>query len=176
MTLLDLASIGSFISGVAVVVTLIFLLLQIRQANLNQRALMQQMRSARTIDTILKESESYFSETFCLASQDSPTMTESQILSFVQAMEATFFNWEDSFLQIKAGTLDATSFESDNNGIRQAASVPAFRVAWRMNRKWYSSGFREYVDKIMDETKSIQPPTLTSAWRAMMSEELARAA
>jgi hypothetical protein len=54
MSLSDLAALGSFVSGVAVMVTLIFLLLQMRQANRNQRALMQRMRSARNIETWFK--------------------------------------------------------------------------------------------------------------------------
>jgi hypothetical protein len=176
MSFSDLASVGSFISGITVVITLIFLLLQMRQANLNQRALMQQMRSARTIDTILRESDPYFSETLCLAYQNNPKMEEHQILSFVQAMEATLFNWEDSFLQLKGGTLDASSFESDDNALRSAASNPAFRVAWRMNNGFYSKGFREYVDRIMHETKVVRRPTYKSAWTAMMAQELSAAA
>ena len=62
MILTNLAAIGSFISGVAVVVTLIFLLLQMRQANLNQRALMQQGRVARTNETMLRLTEPHMLE------------------------------------------------------------------------------------------------------------------
>jgi heme exporter protein D len=69
MTLSDLASIGGFISGVAVVITLVFLLIQMRETNLNQRALMQQMRSARSIDTILRHAEPGLNETISLAMQ-----------------------------------------------------------------------------------------------------------
>ena len=103
-------------------------------------------------------------------------MDEHQTLSFVQAIAATLFNWEDTFLQLKAGTLDASSFESDDNALRVLASAPAFRVAWRMNREFYGRGFREYVDKIMHDTKVVQPPTHTSTWKAMMAEELASVA
>jgi hypothetical protein len=42
MSLSDLASLGSFVSGFAVLVTLVLLLLQMRQSNQNQRALMSQ--------------------------------------------------------------------------------------------------------------------------------------
>ena len=174
MSLSDLASIGSFVSGIAVVVTLIFLFLQMRQANLNQRALMQQMRSARTIDTILTESGRYLCETMALAFGNSE-MDETQTLSFVQSMSATLVNWEDSFLQLKAGTLDASSFDPDDNALRRSASIPAFRVAWRMNKEFFSKGFREYVDKIMHDAKVVQPPTYKSMWAAMMDEELASA-
>src|SRR5579862_4809924 len=50
MTLADLASIGSLISGVAVLISLIYLALQVRQAEKNQRALMNQGTAARVSD------------------------------------------------------------------------------------------------------------------------------
>ena len=42
MNLSDVASIGSFVSGVAVLVSLVYLSLQVRQTERNQRALMNQ--------------------------------------------------------------------------------------------------------------------------------------
>jgi len=54
MSLSDLASLGSFVSGVAVVITLIFLLLQMRQANRNQRAMMQLGRATRSSEYYLR--------------------------------------------------------------------------------------------------------------------------
>ena len=62
MSLSDLASIGSFVSGVAVVVTLALLLIQTRQTNRNQKALMQQGRSARTVELLMTLSEPRQSE------------------------------------------------------------------------------------------------------------------
>ena len=57
MTFADLSSLGGFISGIAVVITLIFLLLQMRQTDKNQKALLQQGRSARVTELILKRTE-----------------------------------------------------------------------------------------------------------------------
>jgi hypothetical protein len=176
MSLSDLAATGSFVSGIAVVITLIFLLLQMRQTNLNQRALMQQMRSARTIDTILRESDGYLSPIFARAFQNDPSMEEAEILSFVQAIEATFFNWEDSYKQHQAGTIDKDSFESDINSFRQLITIPALRVAWRLTRDYYCSGFRQIGDKLVSETKAAPLPTFKSRWTAMMAEEFADAA
>ena len=42
MSLSDLASLGSFVSGVAVLISLIYLALQVRQTEKNQQSLMQQ--------------------------------------------------------------------------------------------------------------------------------------
>ena len=64
MSLMDLASIGSFMSGVAVVVSLVYLALQVRQAQKNQRALMQQGRAARICDLLLRLSEPSMASTY----------------------------------------------------------------------------------------------------------------
>ena len=57
MSLSDLAALGSFISGIAVIVTLVFLLVQTRQTLKNQRSLMQQGRTARIVDLIFRQTE-----------------------------------------------------------------------------------------------------------------------
>jgi hypothetical protein len=57
MSLTDLASIGSLVSGVAVLFSLLFVGIQIRQSNRNQRSLMQQGRSVRNVELLLKPTE-----------------------------------------------------------------------------------------------------------------------
>jgi len=54
MSLTDLASIGSFVSGIAVVVSLIYLALQVRHAHKAQRALMHQARTERIINACIE--------------------------------------------------------------------------------------------------------------------------
>ena len=54
MTLSDLASIGSLVSAAAVLVSLIYLGLQVNQAARNQRAAMVNGISARTSDQLLR--------------------------------------------------------------------------------------------------------------------------
>jgi hypothetical protein len=51
-SLCDLAAVGSFVSDIAAVFSFIFLALQIRQANRNQKSLMQQGRSASNVDIL----------------------------------------------------------------------------------------------------------------------------
>src|SRR5215472_8902954 len=105
MLLSDLASIGSFSSGVAVVVSLVFLALQMRQANANQRSLMQQGRSARTVDMLMKMSEPVLSETIVGAFGGGVREEPARIFGFYSFACACFWNYEDSFLQFRAKTL-----------------------------------------------------------------------
>ncbi len=52
-SLTDLASVGSLISSVAVLISLIYLALQVRQAEKNQQASIRQGRATRAVDIIL---------------------------------------------------------------------------------------------------------------------------
>jgi len=57
MSISDLAAIGSFVSGIAVAVTLVFLVIQIRQTNRNQRSLMQQGHLTMLVDASMRWAE-----------------------------------------------------------------------------------------------------------------------
>src|SRR5215469_1826562 len=52
MSLSDLASLGSFVSGIAVLVSLIYVAVQLRQAAKHQRALMHQGYAARVSENL----------------------------------------------------------------------------------------------------------------------------
>ena len=54
MTLSTLASIASVLSSVAICASLIYLAVQVQQSDRNQRTLLQQATSARTMETIWK--------------------------------------------------------------------------------------------------------------------------
>ncbi len=173
MTLLDLASIGSFISGVAVLVTLAFLVVQMRQANRNQRALMQQMRSARTVETQLKASEPYVAEVMNRAFANDVTMDDTQVRAFLTICIASVTNWEDSFFQHRSGAMDAASFASDVAVLKVFASTPAFRAIWPTMRDLFGEDFRAYVDRTIQETAVVPAPFNAAAlWRENLAKEL----
>ena len=62
MSLSDLASIGSLVSGVAILVSLIYLAIQVRQAEKNQRAVLNQGYITRVADYLRWYAESPINE------------------------------------------------------------------------------------------------------------------
>ena len=81
MSLSDLAAVGSFLSGIAVVFSFAFLALQMRQANLNQRSLMQQGRTGRTIDVLMRLTDPILSATAVRAFRGDPAMSDAEHLA-----------------------------------------------------------------------------------------------
>ena len=175
MLLSDLASIGSFSSGVAVVVSLVFLALQMRQANANQRSLMQQGRSARTVDMLMKMSDPVLSETIVGAFSGGVGEEPGRIFAFYSFACACFWNYEDSFLQFRAKTLGAAGWATDDLTLRGLIANPAYRAVWRMARNGMTSDYRVYVDRLMHDVRPAEPRNVAQVWTAFFTEERASA-
>ena len=173
MTLTDLASVGSFISGIAVVITLVLLLIQLRQTNKNQRTLMQQGRSVRTVDLIAKMTEPHLSEIIVRAERNDLTLESPEVQAYVRHCAAWLYSWKDSYLQHQAGTLDVESWETDLAALKVVASIPGFRVAWKFGRAWTSATYRDFVDGLLRDTKVEQRSDYSTLWKTWMAEELA---
>src|SRR5690349_18974284 len=111
MSLSDLASIGSLISGMAVLISLVYLGLQVRQAARNQRALMQQGRADRVANACLALAEPGLSLVYNkgLRGED---LTPEELEQFVLLCRAAFLSGEDTFLQHLSGHFDEVAYES----------------------------------------------------------------
>jgi hypothetical protein len=173
---MSLSEIFSLVSSTAVVVTLVFLFFQMQQANRNQRSLIQQARSARTVSLIMSQTEPYLSELIARTGRGETNLQEKDLIAFISHQAAVFWNYEDSFLQHQAGTLDASSWQTDLATLNSLLARPAYRVAWLFNRGYSTGTYRSLVDNLIRETKSVKQGDLVALWNAHMADELANAA
>ena len=149
MSLSDLAALGSFVSGIAVVFSFIFLALQVRQANRNQRSLIQQARTGRNVESLQKMAEQPISELLAQAEADPGSLSPAKIWSLYGYGAAIFWSYEDTYMQFRAGTLNAGSWESDLATLQRILAFPWLRVIWRMARDGMDRSYRDYVDSLM---------------------------
>ncbi len=172
MSLSDLAAVGSVAGGVAVVFSLVFLALQMRQTNANQKSLMQQARSARTVDMLMKMSEPVLSETI-VGALGGAVEEPAQIFAFYSFACACFWNYEDSFLQFRAKTLDARGWATDELTLKGLLATPAYRAVWRMARNGMNADYRAYLDGLMTQVPLTEPRDVSRVWRTYLAEERA---
>lgn len=174
MSLTDLASLGSFVSGVAVVISFGFLGLQIRQNNRNQRSLIQQGRADNSLDLMLRLTEPHLQESMMRGRAGDLTMTAAQIDAFVRAWIATFSIWEDSFLQRQHGTIDRASLAADAANHRVYLAFPGCRAAWRTVRGQFTGPFQAYLDEMVRDTPPAAPPDVAMTWKSHVADDVAR--
>ena len=176
MTLMDLAAIGSFVSGVAVVFSFLFLGLQIRQSNKNQRSQTQQGRYIRVVDSVLRYAEPHLRDTMMRGRNGDLSMQSSDVDAFLSVTYTTFLNFEDTFLQHQAGTIDPSAWATAAVRLRGILTRSGNRVAWKRNRMNFQGAFAGYVDELLKDTPLALPSDIAAEWKADVTAELTNSA
>jgi hypothetical protein len=169
VTLADLSSIGSFISGVAVLVSLVYLSLQIRQSTKHSQALIQQGRAARIADTALRLAELRADDGLNACFEGMPMAAEKDLSRFLMAARAVFISAEDSFFQGAEGLLSPTAFESYKASVRSGMGSPGLAAAWILTRDMYEPKFRTFMDDLNGDLNHSGPSRSTDTWRVALT-------
>ena len=172
MNLSDLASLAGDISAIALVITLVFLNLQVRQSEKNQRALIQQGRASRTVDIAIGIMNSDFAAIYYRCVNGDPSISETQLAQFMGYCRAIFLGAEDSFLQNKQSQLDKLAFVSFTTSLQTTFVSPGIRAMWKMTREWYEPEFAVFIDIIVSEAVKRHPVDQLAQWKAIVSKEI----
>ena len=180
MSLSDLASLGSFVSGLAVLVSLGFLYFQVRQvtrqvrqAERNQRATIAQGRASRTVDAILRQTEPSMATAFLKAFAGAADLTATELQQFVVFVRAFLVNSEDTFLQRNHGLLEDAAYGAYLRVFTATMSNPAFRVVWGMQRQAVGEEFAAFVDKLLAKTPmgpALSGESFLAEWKSGWTE------
>lgn len=149
MSLSDLAAIGSFVSGVAVVVTLIFLLLQMRQNTRAIRAAASQAHAANyqsLLASIIEDGE--LARLWRVGLGDIEKLNDDEKIRFISLSSGFFRFYDAARLQWRHGQLDAEHWYSIDTQIRDTIRNPGVQAYWSMRRHWHSPEFRGWVDSL----------------------------
>ena len=173
MTLSDLASVGSFVSAVAVLISLLYLSLQVRQAEKNQRALMQQGRASRASDHLDRIATGDVVDAFHKGGRGDRDLTLTELRQFGQLFRSSLYGFEDAYFQYNQKMLDEASFQSTVAIIRAQFSWPGARAMWKRQRVMQDPSFRDFMDKIVQEVKVALPRDELADWKADLAAEMA---
>lgn len=149
MNLSDLASIGSFVSGIAVVVSLVYLALQVRHAHKAQRALMHQARTERIINACIECMRGDVAETVTKIAMGEEMSSPLEMMQAYYYMRMQIVTAEDALWQHDAGFLDKDSVDTAILNLQRVMQLPAARAAWLVQRPQLAPAVRERMDKLL---------------------------
>jgi hypothetical protein len=176
MTLSDLASLGSFVSGFAVLASLIYLALQVRQTERNQQISIRHSRASRIVEFEVALADPAVADAWLRGSGNPQEITQTELSQFIHLCRALLFHFEDSFYQREEGLLNDDAFETVVAGTRLMARNPGWRAAWKIARPNFGGRFREFMDGVIAGS-AVEPPVDLSleAWKSAFAAEVARA-
>ena len=175
MTLSDLASIGSFVSGIAVLVSLIYVAIQIRQAERNQRTLLQHGTSTRAADLVRHWSDPPIAEAYVKMQKGDPlTAVEAWQLNI--QFRTSLLSWQDSFMLQRASLIDSLQLESTQRTFRTLLAQPVLRAMWNMTKATFAPEFIAYAEAQTLDAPLAPPHDFGEQLKAAVAEVQADAA
>ncbi len=147
MDLTQLANLGEFIGGIAVLVTLLYLAVQVRSGAREQRstAAREATREMAAVYHTVVDSEEV-AEIWLKGMEGFEDLGRTDRLRFGGVLGHFFRLFEQLFFQHRDGALEAVIWEGFENSLHDIAGYPGFRSWWPTRSHWYSAPFREFVE------------------------------
>jgi hypothetical protein len=147
VTLQDLGSIGDFIGGIAVIITLLYLANQIRQNTNSVLGSVESEDNRGSSDFLQSLAENPgLARIWRLGHSDPAKLTADEGTQFVMLMGAAFYRLAGSFRQYKRGLLSEDSWEPYERLISRYLASPAVLEWWSRGDVPFAQSFIDYVN------------------------------
>ena len=151
MSIADLGSLGEFVSSLAVLLTLIFLTLQMRQ---NTKAVKASTAAEMTSQWLTQANSAATSSAldaaFNRVEESGSAMVEGgrPVFYFTAALLKTT---EFAHYQWKAGNLDEPLWKTHEPAMEGVVATPHFGEIWALQKGWYTDEFQAYVSSLIEK-------------------------
>jgi len=149
MSLADLAAIGSFVSGLAVLASLIFVGFQLRQNTKAVRAAASQSHTQNWQEITKAVTESgEFARIWRVGLDDIERLTDDERVRFYAFAGSTLRFFEGARLQWRHGQLDREHWHNVEKTAIDFAAKPGFKAYWAARRHWLSPEFQMWYESL----------------------------
>ena len=142
------AAVAEIVGAIAVVISLVYLALQIR-AQTNQSKLVAQhevSNGIREVSLIFATED--ISDIFVRANKNFDSMSEAELVRLIVASTNLFRVWEEAFAESRDGHLKAVNWEALSADYAQLMGSPSFRRIWELRKQNFYPEFQLYVDAL----------------------------
>ena len=149
MSLSDLSAIGSFVSGMAVLASLLFISFQIRQNTKAVRAAASQAHSQNWHQITLPVVENAdFARIWRLGLEDITPLTEDERMRFYAFAGSTLRFFEGARLQWLHGQLDKEHWHNVEKTAVDFSASSGFKAYWALRGHWLSADFQRWYETL----------------------------
>jgi hypothetical protein len=166
MTLSQLADLGELIGGIAVVASLVYLAIQIRQNTRTVRSSTLHHNTELWSSLFLRLTERETAEAYVAGMTGSPDIRALHYTQFFFLCRGMFVAFENQYYQWHHGVLDAQAYAGYERSIStQLLAFRGFRIWWQQNRSVFSPAFVAHVDAMIENVPEADPGSFLHQWR-----------
>jgi len=172
MTLSDLANIGQVIGSLAVVGSLIFVGLQVREnTKVNQASALRQ-NAEYWLNYMLALADPKFSKIYAMGASGHTELDNQQFRQFYLLCHLSFMGCANQYYQYRRGVLDQGGYAGYETAIREhIATFPGNRAIWQLVRHTYSTDFATFMDKQISAGPAHKQQSMFQKWKQLMEGE-----
>ena len=147
MPLDQIANIAEISAAVLVIVSLIYVGIQIQQ-NTDTLKLSTAHNTAEDFSApyLLIAERGEVADIFLRGMQDIEALEPVERLRFYAYFHKFFRTYENAYYQFRRGALEADPFEGLTQQLVMLKSLPGVQTYWQDRKDWYNKKFQEYVD------------------------------
>jgi hypothetical protein len=168
VTLSELADFGELLGGVAVVASLVYLALQVRQNTRAVRGSTLHMNTDLWASLFLRLSDPAVAQAYVGGMAGEREIKPLHYTQFYLICKTMFLALEDQFYQARQGTLDPEIYAAYERATsEQMLAFPGFRIWWQQTRTTFSPAFTARVDAMIAATPESHPGRFLREWQAI---------
>ena len=170
MNLETLGNLGEFISGIVVIISLVYLAMQVRQ---NTRSIRTE-NYARALERVSAlqsrlSQDGEFCALFSQALTGPSNVSPNERIQFTWCLYELFGGQEFLFHQSQAGTVPEEVWERWSDTMTWWLSFPGVRAWWDGKPTPFSASFTSYIDTLIERASA--DPTANQRWRDFVSAD-----
>ena len=168
LKLSEFASIAEIIGAVAVVLSLVYVGVQV-----NDSAGAVRSASANSANVALQSwyqqlgSDQQTSELLYEALTSEAALANQKEFQFLMMLHGAFLAFQNSYLLAEEGTIDVDLREALTSAILGVKDTPGFRRYWRQRKSFLHSAFADYVDQLL----KLETNTSVDIYRIVEAEQ-----
>lgn len=166
MGLSQLADLGELLGGIAVVASLVYLSVQIRQNTRTVKASTLHQNTDLWSSLFLRLAEPDLAGAYVAGMAGQPDIRPLHYTQFFFICRSMFLAFENQYYQMQHGVLDAEAYASYERSISaQLLAFRGFRLWWEMNRIVFTPEFASHVDGMVADVPEADPASLLRGWQ-----------
>ena len=143
-----LGNIGDFIGGIAVIATLLYLSVQVRQNTKLQRATALAAASTKMVAfNNLLGGNPTAARVFQIGLENFEDLSETERRQFLNLLRGLFSAYQHVFLQHEQGLIDDMVWSQQQRAALASLALPHIRVWWDHRKKVFASSFVTVIDE-----------------------------
>ncbi|MEQ1819723.1 MAG: hypothetical protein ABL871_14050 [Terricaulis sp.] len=174
MTLEQISYLSQSIAAIAVVASLVFVGIQIRQSEKTQRAAMHTSRLGQIRETAFHIASPGITEGYSKALDADPETTPTEWMQFLFTTMAIEITRDEQYRQFREGLIGEERWSQTKATIVNSMTAPGFRALYQINRAVYSDEYQALLDGLMKKIVPLSSSGRFEAWKSLAAAERAR--